>query len=115
MVSASSPIFVSLGSDPSLRFDRVACAGARARPPPGRGAALQVFRRELSDRHRNRTGVGHVVYAMSEAHLLELTGDHAENPTLSLPCRDVFAQGPALFEVIGPALEDEAAAVREDF
>jgi hypothetical protein len=30
---------------------------------------------------------------MSEARLLQLTGNHAENPTLDLPCREVFARG----------------------
>ena len=39
------------------------------------------------------SGVGRVVYAMSEASLLELTGSDPENPTLSLPCRTVFAAG----------------------
>ena len=37
------------------------------------------------------TGVGRVVYALSEHALLGLTGDHPENPTFSLPCREVFA------------------------
>ena len=31
-----------------------------------------------------------------------------ENPTLSLPCREVFARGQRLIEVRGPCLEDEA-------
>ncbi|WAH61442.1 nucleoside deaminase [Pseudomonas silvicola] len=37
------------------------------------------------------TGIGRVVYALSEHALLGLTGDHPENPTFSLPCREVFA------------------------
>ncbi|MES2115016.1 MAG: nucleoside deaminase [Pseudomonadota bacterium] len=54
------------------------------------------------------SGVGRVVYAMSEASLLELTGSDPENPTLSLPCREVFARGQRPTEVIGPMREDEA-------
>jgi len=55
------------------------------------------------------TGIGRVVYALSEHRLLELTGDHPENPTFSLPCREVFARGQRNIEVIGPVMEDEAA------
>jgi len=54
-------------------------------------------------------GLGRVVYALSEARLLTLTGDHPENPTLALPCREVFARGQRAIVVIGPLLEDEAA------
>lgn len=56
--------------------------------------------------------IGRVVYAMSEQRLLQLTGNHPDNPTLSLPCREVFARGQRVVEVIGPvaALEEEAAA-----
>jgi tRNA(Arg) A34 adenosine deaminase TadA len=57
-------------------------------------------------------GIGRVVYAMSEEALLELTGNHPENPTLSLPCREVFARGQRRVEVLGPLpeMETEAAA-----
>lgn len=54
------------------------------------------------------SGVGRVVYAMSEASLLALTGSDPENPTLALPCREVFARGQRPTEVIGPLREDEA-------
>lgn len=53
--------------------------------------------------------IGRVVYALSERKLLELTGAHPENPTFSLPCREVFAKGQRDIQVIGPVLEDEAA------
>jgi tRNA(Arg) A34 adenosine deaminase TadA len=46
--------------------------------------------------------VGRVVYGLSEAQLRSITGDHADNPTLDLPCRDVFARGQKSVEVIGP-------------
>jgi tRNA(Arg) A34 adenosine deaminase TadA len=61
------------------------------------------------------SGLSRVVYALSEERLLALTGDQPANPTLSLPCRDVFARGQRRIEVIGPALEDEAAAAHQDF
>ncbi|MGH6644228.1 MAG: nucleoside deaminase [Bradyrhizobium sp.] len=56
-------------------------------------------------------GIGRVVYGLSEHRLRELTGNHPENPTLDLPCREVFGSGQRSTEVVGPLLEDEAAAV----
>ena len=56
-------------------------------------------------------GIGRLVYGLSEHRLRELTGNHPENPTLDLPCRDVFASGQRTTEVVGPLLENEAAAV----
>lgn len=53
-------------------------------------------------------GVSRVVYALAESSLLALTGSDPENPTLSLPCREVFARGQRAIEVLGPALEDAA-------
>jgi tRNA(Arg) A34 adenosine deaminase TadA len=59
------------------------------------------------------TGLKRVVYGLSESKLKTITGNHPENPTLDLPCRTVFAAGQRQVEVIGPMLEDEAAAVHE--
>jgi tRNA(Arg) A34 adenosine deaminase TadA len=61
--------------------------------------------------------VGRVVYGMTEAQLLAFTGSHAENPTLNLPCREVFAYGQKSIEVIGPVPEvaAEIAALHRDF
>ena len=61
--------------------------------------------------------IGRVVYGMSEARLLEFTGDHAENPTMDLPCREVFAHGQKAIRVIGPvaAVEAEIAALHFAF
>jgi tRNA(Arg) A34 adenosine deaminase TadA len=56
-------------------------------------------------------GIGRVVYGLSERRLKTITGSHAENPTLDLPCRTVFAAGQRPVDVIGPLLEDEAAAI----
>jgi tRNA(Arg) A34 adenosine deaminase TadA len=58
-------------------------------------------------------GVGRVVYGLSEKRLKQITGNHAENPTLNLPCRSVFAAGQRQVEVVGPLLEDEAAALHQ--
>ncbi|MCU0814147.1 MAG: nucleoside deaminase [Burkholderiaceae bacterium] len=49
--------------------------------------------------------IGRVIYGLSERDLLALTGNHAENPTLDLPCRDVFSRGQKDVRVIGPVPE----------
>jgi tRNA(Arg) A34 adenosine deaminase TadA len=61
--------------------------------------------------------IGRLVYGLAERDLLALTGDHPENPTLDLPCREVFARGQKALQVIGPvpALADEIAALHRDF
>jgi tRNA(Arg) A34 adenosine deaminase TadA len=61
-------------------------------------------------------GIGRVVYALAEVDLLAMTGgDHPDNPTLALPCRQVFACGSRPVVVDGPALEDEARLVHVGF
>ena len=61
--------------------------------------------------------IGRLVYGMTESRLLELTGNHGENPTMALPCREVFARGQKAVEVIGPvvAVEEEIAALHRSF
>lgn len=59
--------------------------------------------------------VGRVVYALSEATLVQMAASDPKNPTLSLPCREVFARGSRHIQVDGPALEIEAAQVHEGF
>src|ERR1700733_6632576 len=59
--------------------------------------------------------IGRVVYALSEEGLYKLTGSNEENPTLSLPCREVFARGQRRVEIVGPLLEDEAVKPHEGF
>jgi tRNA(Arg) A34 adenosine deaminase TadA len=56
-------------------------------------------------------GIGRLVYGLSEHRLRAVTGNHPENPTLDLPCREVFASGQRASEVVGPLLEDEAEAL----
>ena len=61
--------------------------------------------------------IGTLVYGLSEQRLLQLTGNHPDNPTLDLPCREVFARGQKAMTVIGPVaeVEDEIAALHRDF
>ena len=61
--------------------------------------------------------IGRVVYGMSEHALLELTGNHAENPMLDLPCREVLHHGQKAIEVFGPfaEVEDEFAQLHRKF
>ena len=58
-------------------------------------------------------GIGRVVYGLSEHRLRQVTGNHPENPTLDLPCREVFRSGQRATEVVGPLLEDEAAGLHD--
>ena len=61
--------------------------------------------------------IGRLVYGMAENQLLQLTGKHAENPTLNLPCREVFARGQKAMQVTGPVpgMDEEIAAVHRAF
>jgi tRNA(Arg) A34 adenosine deaminase TadA len=61
------------------------------------------------------TGIGRVVFGLSEQGLMRYTGSHEENPTLDLPCREVFARGQREICVEGPLLEEEAGEVHEGF
>lgn len=61
------------------------------------------------------SGIGAVVYAFSETDLAALTGSNDENPTMTLPCRYVFAAGQRPTSVRGPFDLPEAAAVHEGF
>lgn len=96
-----------LSSRASRRFDRTLLAGSTlyssAEPCAMCSGAIYW------------AGIGRVVYGQSEAHLKALTGNHPENPTLDLPCRTVFAAGQREVVVIGPLLEDEAAALHDRF
>ncbi len=62
-------------------------------------------------------GIGRVVFGVTEARLLELTGDNPENPTMALSCRDVLAAGQRHVQVEGPfpELEDEIIRSHDGF
>ena len=55
------------------------------------------------------TGIGRVVYGMSNRRLFEFTGDDPEHTSFALPCRDILLNGQRPITVIGPLLEAEAA------
>ena len=61
------------------------------------------------------SGIGRVVFALSEVGLYTLTGAHPENETMHLPCREVFARCDRTIAVDGPAIEEEAAQVHAGF
>lgn len=60
-------------------------------------------------------GIGRVVFGFSEASLRAMTASHPWNPTLALPCRELLSRGSRKIEVIGPYLEEEAAAPHRGF
>ncbi len=55
------------------------------------------------------TGIGRVVYGMSNHRLFEFTGDQPGRTSFALPCRDILQHGSRPVAVVGPLLEDEAA------
>jgi len=61
------------------------------------------------------SGIGTMVFAMTEADLATITGDHDENPTMSLSSELVLNSGTRAIAVRGPALVDEAAASHAGF
>ena len=61
------------------------------------------------------SGIGRVVFALSEADLYEIVGPSPEH--LLLPCREVFARSQRNVQVTGPVaeLDSEARAVHKGF
>jgi tRNA(Arg) A34 adenosine deaminase TadA len=61
--------------------------------------------------------IGRVVFAMTEAQLLLHTGNHHENPTMSVSSGYVFSHGQKAIELIGPvpAVEPDVAALHRAF
>lgn len=55
--------------------------------------------------------IGRVVYGMTEEKLLECTGNHSENPTMSVSSAYVFSHGQKNIELIGPIDEVQAEIV----
>ncbi len=98
-----------LARDAALRFDAKllwGCTLVTTVEPCAMCAATQYW-----------AHIGRLVYGLSETHLLELTGRHAENPTLNLPCRSVFAAGQKAMHVTGPVPDaaEEIAALHRGF
>ena len=105
--------------DPTRHAELLAASRAAHNFPPGRLAKATLYTSAepccMCAGAIYWANIRRVVYALSETRLLELTGANAENPTLSLPCREVFTRGQRGVEVIGPLLEDEAAISHEGF
>ena len=60
-------------------------------------------------------GIGRVVYALPEQLLGQMVPEQGGEPTMDLPCREVFARGGNTVIVAGPALVAEAADVHAGF
>ena len=60
-------------------------------------------------------GIGRVVFGLTERELKGLTGNHPDNPTMDMPCREVFASGQRSVEVVGPELAGEALGVFDGY
>lgn len=61
------------------------------------------------------TGIGRVVYGLSNRRLFEFTGDNPQQASFALPCRDILQHGQRPIAVIGPLLEDEAAQAHQGY
>ena len=61
------------------------------------------------------SGIGRVVYALSEAGLYQIVASDPQNLTMSLPCREVFSRGQRTIQVEGPVDIPEAIAVHQGF
>jgi tRNA(Arg) A34 adenosine deaminase TadA len=63
------------------------------------------------------SNIGAVVFAITEAQLLTVTGDDPRNPTMHLPSATVLGSGQKKIELLGPfeEVEDAAVAVLKDF
>jgi tRNA(Arg) A34 adenosine deaminase TadA len=61
------------------------------------------------------SGIGRVIFALSEESLYALTGPEKAAEAVRLPCRELFARCGRTIAVEGPALEEEAMRVHEGF
>ncbi|WP_426513820.1 nucleoside deaminase [Dactylosporangium sp. McL0621] len=61
------------------------------------------------------SGIGRVVFALSEADLASMVAEEEGVPPLRLPCREVFARGGRPIAVEGPVPLPGAVAVHEGF
>lgn len=61
--------------------------------------------------------IGRVVYGMTEHELLHVTGNHNENPTMSVSSRYVFDHCQKSVDLIGPipGMQEEIGALQKDF
>lgn len=118
-VIAEAPSLKSADSDATNHSEmRVLRAASATRPAPVLARATLYASTEpcaMCAGAAYWAGIGRLVYGFSEASLRRLTGAHPWNPTLALPCRELFSRGSRKIEVIGPYLEDEAALPHRGF
>jgi tRNA(Arg) A34 adenosine deaminase TadA len=111
--------FVSEGRDRTAHAERMIATRASKAFSPGYLAGCTLYTSAepcaMCSGAIYWAGIGRVVFGQSERDLRRATGDHPENPTLDLPCRTVFAAGQRAVEIIGPMLEEEAAALQKGF
>jgi tRNA(Arg) A34 adenosine deaminase TadA len=126
VVDGDSQLVVAAGNnslppdgDPTQHAEVVAAAGAARRLTPEQLSRATLYTSAepccMCAGAIYWCHIGRVVYGLSEHTLLGLTGNHAENPTLALDCRRVFASGQHPVAVLGPLLEDEAARAHAGF
>jgi tRNA(adenine34) deaminase len=60
-------------------------------------------------------GIGRIVFGFPEAKLRPLRNRSAGGAGIALGCREVLARAPRRVAVLGPCLEDEAAALHDGF
>lgn len=61
------------------------------------------------------SGIGRVVYGMSNTRLFHFTGDDPDHAAFALPCRNILQHGYRPITVVGPLLEDEAAQAHQGY
>ncbi len=59
--------------------------------------------------------IGRVVYGLSQERLYSIFGSAGGRDALIVHCRELLSHGERSVDVLGPALEDEAAEVHEGF
>jgi len=61
------------------------------------------------------SGIGRVIFALSEEGLYAITGPDKAADSVRLPCRELFARCGRTIAVEGPGLDEEAMRVHEGF
>lgn len=107
------------GGDPTRHAELVAVATAwRILDYPGMNSATLYASTEPCSMCAGAaywTGVGRVVYGLSNQRLFGFTGDNPQHASFALPCRDILANGQRPVTVVGPLLEDEAAQAHQGY
>lgn len=97
----------SLLSEASQRFDRVTLRGSTLYASTEPCSMCATAARWV--------GVGRIVFGLSQAGLRNVGNGGPPKPPNDYSCREMFSHSERAISVIGPLLEDEAAAVHEGF